>query len=349
LSGDQGFAIELAGVTKLFTRSGREVRALEGVDLQVRRGEISGVLGPSGAGKSTLIRLVNGLERPTSGAVRVDGEDLPAAGSAALRERRRRTGMIFQHFNLLTSRTAAGNVALPLEVAGVSKRERTRRAHELLDTVGLREAADAYPAQLSGGQKQRVGIARALAGEPSVLLSDEATSALDDETTASVLDLLRELNERLGLTILLITHQLSVVQCICDSATLLRDGRVVDGGPLGEAVGSPWSPLGRLLLPSLPPHTDDSEPLDVVALDDLAQSVVDPRGADGSPVHDALERSGARIAAAAYETVGGRPVARLRVVLGGDDAQRSAAAEALTAAGAHPHSAPPAETEALAA
>ena len=334
-------------MTKLFTRSGREVRALDGVDLQVRRGEVFGVLGPSGAGKSTLIRLVNGLERPTSGAVRVDGRDLPPAGSAALRERRRRIGMIFQHFNLLSSRTAAGNVALPLEVAGMSRRERARRAHELLDLVGLRDAADAHPAQLSGGQKQRVGIARALAGEPSVLLSDEATSALDDETTASVLDLLRDLNERLGLTILLITHQLSVVQRICDSALLLRDGRVADAGALGDAVGRPWSPLGRLLLPSLPPQTEPAcgQLVDVVALDDAARGVVDPRGTRGSAVHDALELDGvdARVLAAAYETVGGRPVARLRVALSGEERGRAAAVAALERVGAHP------EAEAVAA
>ena len=328
--------IEVAGLSRSFG----EIRALDGVDLRVRSGEVFGVVGPSGAGKSTLIRLVNGLERPTSGAVRVDGSDLPPAGSAALRERRRRIGMIFQHFNLLNSRTATGNVALPLEVAGVSRRQRIKRAHELLDVVGLRDAADAHPAQLSGGQKQRVGIARARAGDPSVLLSDEATSALDDETTASVLDLLRELNERLGLTILLITHQLSVVQRICDSALLLHDGKVADGGELGDVVGRPWSPLGRLLLPSLPPQTEpvEGQIVDVVALDDAARGVVDPRGARGSAVHDALELDGldARVLAASYETVGGRPVARLRVALEGDEQRRDAAVRALQAVGAHP-------------
>ncbi|HST43577.1 MAG TPA: ATP-binding cassette domain-containing protein, partial [Conexibacter sp.] len=201
-------ALRTTALRKVFQRGRTDVVALDGVDLAVARGQIFGVLGTSGAGKSTLIRCLNGLERPTSGAVEVDGVDITALSRAALRAQRRRIGMVFQQFNLLNSRSALQNVALPLEIVGISRRERRERALKLLDLVGLADHADAHPAQLSGGQKQRVGIARALAAEPTVLLSDEATSALDEQTAGSVLDLLSDLNRRLGLTIVLVTHQL---------------------------------------------------------------------------------------------------------------------------------------------
>ncbi|MEU8077947.1 methionine ABC transporter ATP-binding protein [Catellatospora citrea] len=220
--------------------------ALDGVDLHVAPGEIYGVVGRSGAGKSTLLRAVNLLERPDSGAVRVAGQELTALGPAELRAARRRIGMIFQQFHLLSARTVAGNVALPLELAGVARSQRARRVRELLDLVGLADKAGEHPARLSGGQRQRVAIARALATDPSVLLCDEATSALDPYTTVEILHLLRDLNRRLGLTILLITHDLGVVERICDRAGVLDAGRLVESGPVGGLLGEPGSALSAL-------------------------------------------------------------------------------------------------------
>lgn len=243
--------ITTSGLTKVYRSRGREVTALDGVDLHVREGEVYGVIGQSGAGKSSLIRCVNLLERPTSGTVSVAGQDLTALagrGPRAGRELRRarsRIGMVFQHFNLLCSRTVQDNVELPLEILGKSGQERSRKALELLDLVGLADKATSYPAQLSGGQKQRVGIARALAGDPKVLLSDEATSALDPETTRSILALLRDLNRQLGLTVLLITHEMDVVKSVCDSAALMENGRIVESGTVSELLATPGSELAR--------------------------------------------------------------------------------------------------------
>ncbi|WP_330164734.1 methionine ABC transporter ATP-binding protein [Catellatospora paridis] len=222
------------------------VAALDGVDLHVAPGEIYGVVGRSGAGKSTLLRAVNLLERPDSGTVRVAGQELTALGSAELRAARRRIGMIFQQFHLLSARTVAGNVALPLELAGVARSQRGGRVRELLDLVGLSDKAGEHPARLSGGQRQRVAIARALATDPAVLLCDEATSALDPYTTVEILHLLRDLNRRLGLTILLITHDLGVVERICDRAGVLDAGRLVESGPVGGLLGEPGSALSAL-------------------------------------------------------------------------------------------------------
>ncbi|NTU79510.1 MAG: ATP-binding cassette domain-containing protein [Chloroflexales bacterium] len=237
--------ITLTNLRKIYRQKTSEVVALDGVSLEVRPGEVFGVLGQSGAGKSTLIRCVNLLERPTEGTVVVDGQELTTLSGAALRKARQRIGMIFQHFNLLSSRTVADNIALPLEVMGRGRKERQARVAELLALVGLEDKARAYPAQLSGGQKQRVGIARALAGEPHVLLSDEATSALDPETTQAILQLLRDLNQRLGLTILLITHEMAVVRQICDRVAVLEAGRVVEQGAVDELVARPGTLLGR--------------------------------------------------------------------------------------------------------
>jgi D-methionine transport system ATP-binding protein len=244
--------IDLHDVRKVFPARGRsgEVVAVDGVTLRVDAGEFAGVVGPSGSGKSTLVRLVNLLERPTSGSVTVDGRVLTELPDDELRRARRSIGMVFQHFELLDSRTAAGNVEHPLELAGVGRAERRRRAAELLDLVGLGERADAHPGQLSGGQKQRVAIARALAGRPRVLLCDEATSALDQASTAGVLELLRRVRSELGLTVLLITHEMAVVKAVCDSAVLLERGRVVDRGRLSEVLTREHSPLGEALLPA---------------------------------------------------------------------------------------------------
>jgi D-methionine transport system ATP-binding protein len=244
--------IELHDVRKVFParRRAAEVVAVDGVSLTVAAGEFAGVVGPSGSGKSTLVRLVNLLERPTSGSVTVDGQVLTDLPGDRLREARRAIGMVFQHFELMDSRTAAGNVEHPLELAGVGRAERRRRAAELLELVGLEARAESRPAQLSGGQKQRVAIARALAGRPKVLLCDEATSALDQASTAGVLELLRRVRAELGLTVLLITHEMAVVKAVCDSAVLLDHGRVVDGGPLTEVLTREHSPLGDALLPA---------------------------------------------------------------------------------------------------
>ncbi|WP_281286763.1 methionine ABC transporter ATP-binding protein [Catellatospora sichuanensis] len=222
------------------------VAALDGVDLHVAPGEVYGVVGRSGAGKSTLLRAVNLLERPDSGTVRVAGRELTALAPGELRAARRRIGMIFQQFHLLSARTVAANVALPLELAGVPRSQRAGRVRELLDLVGLADKAREYPGRLSGGQRQRVAIARALATDPAVLLCDEATSALDPYTTVEILHLLRDLNRRLGLTILLITHDLGVVERICDRAGVLEAGRLVESGPVDGLLGRPGSALAAL-------------------------------------------------------------------------------------------------------
>ncbi|MDL2397786.1 methionine ABC transporter ATP-binding protein [Rhizobium mayense] len=224
--------------------------AVESVDLTVGRGAITGIIGRSGAGKSTLIRMVNGLETVTSGKVLVDGVDVGGLGEDALRGLRRQIGMIFQHFNLLSSRTAFDNVSLPLEIAGVDKRTIRTKVGPLLDLVGLGDKAGSYPSELSGGQKQRVGIARALATDPKLLLSDEATSALDPETTQSILELLKRINAELGLTILLITHEMDVVKTIASHVAVIDAGRIVEAGRTFDVYTNPQHDTTRTLLAS---------------------------------------------------------------------------------------------------
>lgn len=247
--------IELTALRKVYPSPDGDVVALDGIDLSVDRGTVHGIVGRSGAGKSTLIRCLTGLERPTSGSVTVDGVTISDLPESRLRAARRRTGMVFQHVNLLDSRTIAANVAYPLEVARVPRARRAPRVAELLDLVGLGDRASAYPAQLSGGQKQRVGIARALATEPAVLLCDEPTSALDVATTRQILGLVRDLRDRLGITVVIITHEPAVVREVCDAVTLLEHGRVVQSGALAQVVREVGSPLSRALVPvpDLPP------------------------------------------------------------------------------------------------
>jgi D-methionine transport system ATP-binding protein len=247
--------IELINVRKIFTQGDQKVVALDDVSLHIKAGEIFGVLGQSGAGKSTLIRCVNQLEKPSSGSVWVNNQEMTALSGAALRQARQQIGMIFQHFNLLSSRTVAENIAFPLEVMGYTKLKRKAKVEELLTLVGLQGKANAYPAQLSGGQKQRVGIARALAAEPKVLLSDEATSALDPQTTRSILELLRDLNKRMDLTILLITHEMSVVKQICDSVAILHAGKIVEQGRVSDLAAQPDSLLAREFFPRCKGYT----------------------------------------------------------------------------------------------
>jgi D-methionine transport system ATP-binding protein len=251
--------VRLEKVSKTFPgRDGQPVTALREINLAVTQGSILGVIGRSGAGKSTLIRLVNGLEKPSSGKVIVDGADIAALPEAALRHARRSIGMIFQHFNLLSSRTAAQNIALPL-VAGYDKAEIKTRVEELLALVGLSDKRNRYPSELSGGQKQRVGIARALATKPKVLLSDEATSALDPETTRSILDLLGRINDELGLTILLITHEMAVIRNIAREVAVIEGGRIVEQGDVFEIFTRPQHEVTRSFLAdesgrALPPY-----------------------------------------------------------------------------------------------
>ncbi|WP_413626283.1 methionine ABC transporter ATP-binding protein [Luteibacter sp. Lutesp34] len=232
--------IRFAAASKSYSVGGKLVPALHPVDLTIEAGEVFGIIGHSGAGKSTLLRLINLLERPTAGKVFIDGRDVTGAQGAELRRLRSGIGMIFQHFNLLASRTVAENVAFPLRLhAGTDSAGVTARVSELLDLVGLAEHAHKYPAQLSGGQKQRVGIARALANRPGILLCDEATSALDPQTTASVLELLADINRRLGLTIVLITHEMDVIRRVCDRVAVLDAGRVVELGTVADVFLHP--------------------------------------------------------------------------------------------------------------
>ena len=239
--------ISFRDASKVFPGGRRrpEVRAVDGVTLDIAAGEIFGVIGYSGAGKSTLVRLVNALERTTSGSVVVGGTDLTGLGEARLREVRAGIGMIFQQFNLLSSRTVAGNVAYPLEVARWPRAERDARVRELLEFVGIADKADARPSQLSGGQKQRVGIARALATNPRILLADEATSALDPETTREVLRLLQRVNRELGITVVIITHEMDVVRYVCDRVAVMEHGKVVETGGAYEIFSSPKADVTR--------------------------------------------------------------------------------------------------------
>ncbi len=250
----RGALVRIENVGKVFpaSRGSAAVTALDGIDLEAPRESITAIIGRSGAGKSTLIRLVNGLEKPSSGRVLVDGIDVARLSETKLRGIRRSIGMIFQHFNLLSSRTVFDNVALPLEIAGVPRREIAARVEPLIDLVGLADKRQRYPAELSGGQKQRVGIARALATEPKLLLSDEATSALDPETTQSVLDLLSRINRDLGLTILLITHEMEVVKRIADHVAVIDGGRIVEQGTTFDIFSAPQHQTTRVLLAGVP-------------------------------------------------------------------------------------------------
>jgi len=237
--------IEVKNLTKIYKTPNQEILALDNVSLQVEDGEIFGIIGLSGAGKSTLIRCINMLEKPTSGQVIINGVEITALEPHELRTARQKIGMIFQHFNLLSSRNVFDNVMFPLEIAGVPKKEAAKRVMELLELVGLADKAKAYPAQLSGGQKQRVGIARALANSPELLLSDEATSALDPQTTRSILGLLKDINKRFNLTILLITHDMNVIKETCDRVAVIAESRIVEVGRVIDIFSNPQTSTSR--------------------------------------------------------------------------------------------------------
>ena len=231
--------IKLIGIEKIYDSPSGKVHALKGIDLEIARGEIYGIIGLSGAGKSTLVRCINMLERPTAGKVIVDGQDMTTLTDSELRAARKNIGMIFQHFNLLSSATVYDNIAFPLKLSGTSDAEIEKKVRPLLELVGLSDKAEQYPSQLSGGQKQRVGIARALASDPKILLCDEATSALDPQTTKSILDLIRVINETMSLTVVVITHEMQVVKEICDKVAVISNGVIAERGDVLDVFTNP--------------------------------------------------------------------------------------------------------------
>ncbi|MDO5697964.1 MAG: ATP-binding cassette domain-containing protein [Dermatophilus congolensis] len=285
------------------------VTAVDDVSLTVDSGEVFGILGRSGAGKTTLLRCLNFLERPTSGTITVDGVELTSLSSSGLRKARQRIGTVFQHFNLLHARTAADNIAFPMEIAGVPKQQRTERVDELLELVGLADRGKSYPSQLSGGQKQRVGIARALAGNPSVLLCDEATSALDPTTTEQILDLISSINVKTGVTVVLITHEAEVVRRICHSAAFMENGRIVEQGALLDLIAQPGSRLAEMVLPTGEPDPDDRGRSLVLGF--ATENAVDP------VIADMARDKGIELAimGGTVERIAGRRVGRLLVTL----------------------------------
>ena len=313
--------ISLRDVHKVYRlRSGREVRALDGLSLDVAPGSIHGIVGTSGAGKSTLVRCLTSLERPTSGHVSVDGQDMTTLSAGQLREARRRIGMVFQHANLLDQRTTAQNIAYPLALAGVPGGQRRPIVERMLSLVGLADRGASYPSQLSGGQKQRVGIARALADDPAVLLCDEPTSALDPETTRSILDLIKSVRDTLGLTVIIITHEMSVVRQVCDSVSLLEAGRIVQSGRLEDVVLDVDSRLSREIVPV--PKVPEA----AVA---HGESVIDVSitAHPGQPAAVALmsmvAELGGDIAAGVFETIGDAQIGRLAVTVPGSDTEQA--------------------------
>lgn len=325
--------IEIQDIVKIFDAPAGPATVLKNVSLSIRKGEIFGVIGRSGAGKSTLVRCINALERPTSGKVLVDGREISALDGGALRDARREIGMIFQHFNLLSSRTVFDNAALPLEIAGKSKAEIRETVAPLLELVGLTDRSDRYPAQLSGGQKQRVGIARALALKPKVLLCDEATSALDPETTQSILALLKDVNRKFGLTVVLITHEMNVVKELCDRVAVMDHGRVVELGDVFDVFSAPQSEAAATMVRDVLNH--DLPPW-------MAERLA-PEPAPGSrpvvritftgpsastPVMSELVRDvgvGVNILHGAVDYIQGRPYGVLTAELSGDEATINAA------------------------
>lgn len=251
--------IELKHITKIFHVQKGDITACKDVNLVINDGEIFGVIGYSGAGKSTLVRIINQLEKQTSGDVIIDGENISQLSKDSLRKKRMKIGMIFQHFNLLWSRTVQKNIELPLEIAGIDKEIRKQKSKELIELVGLQGRENAYPSELSGGQKQRVGIARALANDPSILLCDEATSALDPDTTEQILDLLKKINKQLGITIVMITHQMEVVQKICHRIAVMSEGEVVEEGSVKDIFEHPHHMITKRFVRDISSTGDDDK------------------------------------------------------------------------------------------
>ena len=322
--------IEIKNISKQFHTAEGMVEALKDVSLFIPDGDIFGIIGMSGAGKSTLVRCINMLERPTQGSVMIDGVDLCGLPERRLRELRRDISMIFQGFNLLMQRDCLSNVCFPLELAGMSKPVARKRAFELLDVVGLGDKAKAYPAQLSGGQQQRVAIARALATDPKVLLCDEATSALDPTTTNSILDLVRSINEKLGITVIIITHQMSVVESVCKHVAILDNGTVVEQGEVTEVFSHPKSTAARRLVF---PEGDSDSLIAGDAEQRFIRVVFNGARATASPLiaKMAVERGiEASIAYASTRSIGGKAYGSMLLSIPGSDVAVQAAIGYLT-------------------
>ncbi len=305
--------IDLQGVRKVYpVKGGAEVVALDDVTLHIEEGSIHGIVGRSGAGKSTLIRCLTALERPTDGHIVVDGVDTTMLRGRALREARRRIGMVFQSANLLDARTAAGNIAYPLQLEGQPKDQIAARVQELLDLVGLGDRGASHPSQLSGGQRQRVGIARAMADVPKVLLCDEPTSALDGSSTRQILSLLRQVRDVSGVTVVVITHEMAVVREICDSVTLLDRGRVVQSGTIQEVLVDADSPLARELVPA--PSVEDADLRSGTTLLDVMFTST-PGVHTGASVLNLAASMGADVTAGTFESIGSAQVGRLALAV----------------------------------
>ncbi len=322
--------IEIKNVSKTYNTADGSVAALKNVSLTIPDGDIFGIIGMSGAGKSTLVRCINMLERPSEGTVEIDGCDLASLSESWLRSARRDITMIFQGFNLLMQRNCLRNVCFPLELAGVKKAEARKRALELLETVGLGDKANAYPAQLSGGQQQRVAIARALATNPKVLLCDEATSALDPTTTNSILELIRSINEKLGITVVVITHQMSVVESICKHVAILDGGQVVEQGEVAEVFSHPKSAAARRLV--FPEGGEDSLVIGESG-ERFIRVVFNGAAATGTPIIARMAlKAGieANIAYASTKSIGGKAYGSMLLGIAGDDAVIQRAIDFLT-------------------
>ena len=322
--------IELKQVSKEFLTPDGRVEALKNVSLQIPDGDILGIIGMSGAGKSTLVRCINLLERPSSGSVEIDGVRLESLSDRELRQLRRQISMIFQGFHLLMQRSCLKNVRFPLDLAGVPRAEANRRAMELLELVGLADKAAAYPAQLSGGQQQRVAIARALATDPKILLCDEATSALDPNTTSSILELIRSIHEKLGLTVIVITHQMSVVEQICRHLAILDQGEVVEQGEVTEIFSHPQSTAAKRLVF---PDENTETALPARAGERLIRVVFNGAAATGSPLiarMAAQKGVEANIVYASAKSIGDKVYGSMLLGLPDDDAQLRVARDYLT-------------------
>lgn len=327
---ERQFMIEIKNLTKHFNTADGSVEALKNVSLSIPDGDIFGIIGMSGAGKSTLVRCINLLERPTKGSIEIDGVNLCELSEQNLRNIRREITMIFQGFNLLMQRNCLNNVCFPLELAGKSKAEAKKRALELLDIVGLRDKAKAYPAQLSGGQQQRVAIARALATDPKVLLCDEATSALDPTTTNSILELIRNINEKLGITVIIITHQMSVVESVCKHVAILDNGEVVEQGEVAKVFAHPQSEAARKLVF---PEGDFNSSFAVKEGEHFIRVIFNGAEATGLPLiaKMAVEKGiEANIAYAATKSIGGKVYGSMLLGIIGDESVVATAVKYLT-------------------
>ena len=330
--------IRLEHVSKTFATKSGDVHAVRDVSVHIAEGEIYGIIGFSGAGKSTLVRCINLLERPQSGKVIVDGKDLLALNAAQLRETRRKIGMIFQHFNLMRSRTVAQNVAFPLHKSGLSKAQISAKVKDLLALVDLSDKADVYPSQLSGGQKQRVAIARALANDPKVLLCDEATSALDPQTTRSILRLIRDINRKLNLTVVLITHEMAVVREICERAAVMEDGHIVEEGNIVDLFTHPQADVTRSFIAtaSANGHIADLIEAGTLQAGEMMVSLKYDAASASRPLISQISRDlgiDCNIIQGNIEIVGNVPVGSLIVTMKGDASARQAALAQLEGSG----------------